>query len=109
LWELSLARSEVRRDAGGREPLPNELLRRHLRQIVQFYIEKLVKGDLPNGKTENLGQHQVFPARTITDCMELKRLMADLGIEVNEVIPEGASVQKNLKNLPRAWFILVFY
>lgn len=42
------------------------------------------------------------------DCTELKRLMADLGIEVNEVIPEGASVQ-NLKNLPRAWFNLVPY
>jgi light-independent protochlorophyllide reductase subunit B len=42
------------------------------------------------------------------DCTELKRLMADLGIEVNEVIPEGASVH-NLKNLPRAWFNLVPY
>ncbi len=34
--------------------------------------------------------------------------MADLGIEVNEVIPEGASVH-NLKNLPRAWFNLIPY
>jgi len=34
--------------------------------------------------------------------------MADLGIEVNEVLPEGASVL-NLKNLSRAWFNLVPY
>jgi light-independent protochlorophyllide reductase subunit B len=34
--------------------------------------------------------------------------MADLGIEVNTVIPEGASVY-DLKNLSRAWFNLVPY
>ena len=34
--------------------------------------------------------------------------MTDLGIEVNAVIPEGASVHE-LKNLPRAWFNLVPY
>ncbi|WP_048323595.1 ferredoxin:protochlorophyllide reductase (ATP-dependent) subunit B, partial [Crocosphaera watsonii] len=42
------------------------------------------------------------------DCRELKQLMKDLGIEVNEVIPDGASVH-NLKNLPKAWFNLVPY
>ena len=31
-----------------------------------------------------------------------------MGIEVNEVIPDGASVH-NLRNLPRAWFNLVPY
>jgi light-independent protochlorophyllide reductase subunit B len=34
--------------------------------------------------------------------------MADLGIEINEIIPESASVL-NLKNLPKAWFNLVPY
>ncbi|MFM9158178.1 MAG: nitrogenase component 1, partial [Dolichospermum sp.] len=38
----------------------------------------------------------------------LKRLMADLGIEVNIVIPEGAAVHE-LKNMPQAWFNLVPY
>jgi light-independent protochlorophyllide reductase subunit B len=86
---------------------------RTLQQIVQFYIAKARKqGNLPEGKTEkpsvniigitSLGFHNHH------DCTELKRLMADLGIEVNEVIPEGASVH-NLKNLPRAWFNLVPY
>jgi light-independent protochlorophyllide reductase subunit B len=86
---------------------------RTLEQIVQFYLEKARKqGQLPEGKTTNpsvniigistLGFHNQH------DCTELKRLMADLGIEVNEVIPEGASVH-NLRNLPRAWFNLVPY
>ena len=86
---------------------------RTMKQIVQFYLEKAAKkNELPEGKTakpsvnilgiSTLGFHNQH------DCTELKRLMADLGIEVNEVIPEGASVH-NLKNLTRAWFNLVPY
>jgi light-independent protochlorophyllide reductase subunit B len=86
---------------------------RTLHQIVKFYIDKARKrGELPTGKTEKpsvniigistLGFHHNH------DCTELKRLMADLGIEVNAILPEGASVHE-LKNLPRAWFNLVPY
>ncbi len=86
---------------------------RTLQQIVQFYIEKArKKEDLDTQKTENpsvniigmstLGFHNHH------DCTELKRLMADLGIQVNTVIPEGASVN-DLKNLPKAWFNLMPY
>jgi light-independent protochlorophyllide reductase subunit B len=86
---------------------------RTLDQIVQFYIEKARKdGSLRQAKTANpsvniigmttLGFHNNH------DCTELKKLMADLGIEINEVIPEGASVH-NLKRLPQAWFNLVPY
>ena len=42
------------------------------------------------------------------DCRELKRFLNDLGIEINEIIPEGGCV-KNLKNLPKAWFNIVPY
>ena len=42
------------------------------------------------------------------DIAELKRLMYDLNIKINIIIPEGASVQQ-LKNLPKAWFNLVPY
>lgn len=42
------------------------------------------------------------------DCRELKRLLNDLGIEINEIIPEGSSVN-SLKNLPKAWFNIVPY
>ncbi|MGH2415596.1 MAG: ferredoxin:protochlorophyllide reductase (ATP-dependent) subunit B, partial [Microcystaceae cyanobacterium] len=86
---------------------------RTLHQIIQFYISKARRnGDLPEGKTEkpsvNIIGISTLGFHNQHDCTELKRLMADLGIEVNEVLPEGACVN-NLKNLPRAWFNLVPY
>ncbi|MEO0825658.1 MAG: ferredoxin:protochlorophyllide reductase (ATP-dependent) subunit B [Cyanobacteria bacterium J06642_9] len=86
---------------------------RTLEQIVQHYINKARKqGNLATEKTEkpsvniigivSLGFHNNH------DCTELKKLMNDLGIEVNAVIPEGALVAE-LKNLPRAWFNLAPY
>ncbi|MGL5032792.1 MAG: nitrogenase component 1, partial [Microcystaceae cyanobacterium] len=70
---------------------------RTLAQVVQFYLEKArKKGDLATEKTEKpsvniigittLGFHNQH------DCTELKRLMTDLGITVNVVAPEGATV-----------------
>lgn len=86
---------------------------RTLEQIVRFYLEKAKKEqELPVNKTTHpsanilgvftLGFHNQH------DCRELKRLLNDLGIQVNEIIPEGGSV-KNLKNLPKAWFNIVPY
>jgi light-independent protochlorophyllide reductase subunit B len=89
---------------------------RTLEQIVRFYLEKerskneqfmavANKTKKPSANiigTFTLGFHNQH------DCRELKRLLNNLGIEVNEVIPEGGSV-KNLKNLPNAWFNLVPY
>lgn len=84
-----------------------------LRQVVQYYIEKArKKEELPTNKTEkpsvNIIGMTTLGFHNQHDCTELKRLMSDLGIEVNEVFPEGASVH-NLKNLSRAWFNLVPY
>ena len=67
---------------------------------------------MPKSKTENpsvkiIGM-SILGFHNRHDCTESKRLMKDLGIEINEVIPEGASVH-DLKNLPRAWFNLVPY
>jgi light-independent protochlorophyllide reductase subunit B len=86
---------------------------RTLQQIVQYYIAKARKrGDLPEGKTAkpsvNIIGTSTLGFHNHHDCTELKRLMADLGIEVNQVIPDGASVL-NLKTLPQAWFNLVPY
>lgn len=86
---------------------------RTLDQIVQFYIAKARKqGDLLEQKTEkpsvNIIGMSTLGFHNQHDCTELKRLMTDLGIQVNEVIPEGASVH-NLKRLPQAWFNLVPY
>jgi light-independent protochlorophyllide reductase subunit B len=86
---------------------------RTLQQIVQYYIAKARKRDeLPTGKTErpsvNILGMSTLGFHNNHDCTELKRLMNDLGITVNAVIPEGASVYE-LKNLPQAWFNLVPY
>lgn len=86
---------------------------RTLQQIVQFYIEKArKKGELSADKTEtpsvNILGMTTLGFHNQHDCMELKKLMGDLGITVNAVVPEGASVHE-LKHLPRAWFNLVPY
>ena len=86
---------------------------RTLHQVVKYYLEKARKQEqLPTGKTEkpsvNIIGTSTLGFHNQHDCTELKRLMTDLGIEVNEVIPDGASVH-NLRNLPRAWFNLVPY
>jgi light-independent protochlorophyllide reductase subunit B len=86
---------------------------RTLQQIVQYYIEKArKKGELPEGKTEkpsvNILGMTTLGFHNNHDATELKRLMADLGIEVNCIMPENASVHE-LKHMPRAWFNLVPY
>jgi light-independent protochlorophyllide reductase subunit B len=86
---------------------------RTLEQIVRHYIEKATRqGHLDTTKTKKpsanilgiftLGFHNQH------DCRELKRLLNDLGVDINEIIPEGAFVE-NLKNLPKAWFNIVPY
>lgn len=86
---------------------------RTLEQIVQFYIQKADKThELDLSKTEypsvniigsfNLTFHNQH------DIAELKRLMSDLKITVNLIIPEGSSVHE-IKFLPKAWFNLVPY
>ncbi len=71
---------------------------RTLDQIVQYYIEKARKrGELPEGKTAkpsvNIIGTTTLGFHNNHDCTELKRLMADLGIEVNTLIPEGAELR----------------
>jgi light-independent protochlorophyllide reductase subunit B len=86
---------------------------RTLDQIVQFYIEKARReGALLQTKTArpsvNIIGMTTLGFHNNHDCTELKKLMTDLSIEINEIIPEGASVH-NLKRLPQAWFNLVPY
>lgn len=86
---------------------------RTLQQIVEYYIQKARKqGDLDTTKTEqpsvNILGMTTLGFHNRHDCTELKRLMADLGIIVNTVVPEGAMVEE-LKKLPKAWFNLVPY
>ncbi|MBW4660842.1 MAG: ferredoxin:protochlorophyllide reductase (ATP-dependent) subunit B [Drouetiella hepatica Uher 2000/2452] len=86
---------------------------RTLHQIAQFYIEKALKrGELPTQKTEkpsvNIIGTSTMGFHNQHDCTELKRLMADLGIEVNVVMPESSTVY-DIQKMPRAWFNLVPY
>nr|YP_010125641.1 protochlorophyllide reductase ChlB subunit [Pseudocrossidium replicatum]QCT81829.1 protochlorophyllide reductase ChlB subunit [Pseudocrossidium replicatum] len=86
---------------------------RTLEQVVRYYLEKARKqGTLDQSITEEpsaniigiftLGFHNQH------DCRELKRLLQDLNIKVNKIIPEGGSV-KDIQSLPKAWFNLVPY
>lgn len=93
---------------------------RTLEQIVRFYIEKAKKQNSLDFQTnQNEIQKTEKPSANIIgiftlgfhnqhDCRELKRLLNDLGITINEIIPEGGSVHR-LKNLPKAWFNIVPY
>ena len=86
---------------------------RTLEQVVRFYLEKARKqGSLDTTLTPKpsaniigvftLGFHNQHDSR------ELKRLLDELGIQINEVVPEGGLVTK-LKDLPKAWFNIVPY
>ena len=86
---------------------------RTLEQIVRFYIEKAIQNNTLSLEKTLKPSANIFGIFTLGfhhqhDSRELKRLLADLGIVVNEIIPEGCSVE-NLKNLPKAWFNIVPY
>ena len=86
---------------------------RTLEQVIRFYIEKAKKdGNLNQTKTLKPSAN-IFGIFTLGfhhqhDCRELKRLLFELGIETNLIIPEGGSV-KELKSIPEAWFNIVPY
>ncbi len=86
---------------------------RTLEQIIRFYLKKAAKkGTLTTQKTAQpsvnilgittLGFHNQH------DLKELKKLMGELGIQINVVLPEGATVDQ-IARLPQAWFNLVPY
>ena len=100
---------------------------RTLEQIIRFYMEK----DRSKKKVEmeNVNLNNQFKKEEIEkterpsvnilgiftlgfhnqhDCRELKRLLSDLNIDINLVVPEGTSVHQ-LKNLTKAWFNIVPY
>nr|YP_009105131.1 ChlB subunit of protochlorophyllide reductase [Edaphochlorella mirabilis]AIT93727.1 ChlB subunit of protochlorophyllide reductase [Edaphochlorella mirabilis] len=86
---------------------------RTLEQIVRFYLEKAKKQNTLNTNKTFKPSANIIGIFTLGfhnqhDARELKRLLNDLGIEVNEVIPEGGSVT-NLRNLTKAWFNFIPY
>lgn len=86
---------------------------RTLEQVVKYYIQKANKQGnlhLTKSKTPSANIIGIFTLgfHHQHDCREIRRLFQDLGIEINEIIPEGNSVN-NIKNLPRAWFNFIPY
>nr|AYC63976.1 Protochlorophyllide reductase subunit B [Flabellia petiolata] len=87
---------------------------RTLEQIISFYLEKtsIDFSNIYSKKTEKpsanilgiftLGFHHQH------DCREIYRILKDLGIKINLIIPEGCLVT-NLKKIPEAWFNIVPY
>ena len=86
---------------------------RTLEQVVRYYLERARRQGTLNEPITDSPSVNIIGMFTLGfhnqhDCRELKRLLQDLGIKINEVIPEGGSVE-NLRNLPKAWFNLVPY
>ncbi|KAH7446457.1 hypothetical protein KP509_01G057200 [Ceratopteris richardii] len=84
-----------------------------LEQIVRYYLDKARReGFLNRSLTDDLSAN-IIGISTLGfhnqhDCRELKRLLSEPGISINQIIPEGEFL-KNLKDLPRAWFNIVPY
>ncbi|CAE8581066.1 unnamed protein product [Polarella glacialis] len=85
---------------------------RTLAQIVSFYLDKLKAS---GKKVEKTARPSANIIGTFTlgfhnshDCRELKRMLRDMGIDTNLVVPEGACVTE-LEQLPNAWFNIVPY
>nr|QWW93021.1 protochlorophyllide reductase ChlB subunit [Cyathodium smaragdinum] len=86
---------------------------RTLEQIVRYFLRKTRQQgnseiSLTDKPSANIIGIFTLGFHNQHDCRELKRLLQDLGIIVNQVIPEGGSVE-NLYELPKAWFNLVPY
>jgi light-independent protochlorophyllide reductase subunit B len=86
---------------------------RTLEQIIRFYLEKAMKNNELNLNKTTQPSANILGMFTLGfhnthDCNELKKLLNDLGISVNLIVPEGGSVTE-LKNLPQAWFNIVPY
>jgi light-independent protochlorophyllide reductase subunit B len=84
-----------------------------LEQILKFYIKKFEnnKSILLN-KTLEPSVNIIGPCNLTFhvqhDLAELKRLLKDLGIKINLIIPEGLNVN-DLTSLPQAWFNIIPY
>lgn len=84
-----------------------------LEQIIRFYIQKTKKDKTLATEKTTLPSANILGPCNLSfhhqhDLAELRRLLQDLNISINEIVPEGASVH-NIKNLPKAWFNIVPY
>uniref|UniRef100_A0AAU7YTL0 Light-independent protochlorophyllide reductase subunit B n=1 Tax=Elaphoglossum sinii TaxID=3136286 RepID=A0AAU7YTL0_9MONI len=86
---------------------------RTLEQIIRFYLDRARKQNTLDRSVTIAPSANIIGIFTLGfhnqhDCRELKRLPGELGVSVNQVIPEGGYL-KYLKDLPRAWFNIIPY
>nr|YP_009548559.1 protochlorophyllide reductase ChlB subunit [Adiantum aleuticum]AYW15534.1 protochlorophyllide reductase ChlB subunit [Adiantum aleuticum] len=84
-----------------------------LEQIVRHYLDRarregMFNRSLTDAPSANITGILTPGFHNQHDCRELKRLPGELGVLINQIIPEGEFL-KNLKDLPRAWFNTVPY
>lgn len=84
-----------------------------MEQIVRHYLDKACKEGILNRSLTDAPSANIIGISTLGfhnqhDCRELKRLLRELGVSINQIIPEGEFL-RNLKDLPRAWFNIVPY
>nr|YP_009130582.1 photochlorophyllide reductase subunit B [Tydemania expeditionis]CEO91112.1 photochlorophyllide reductase subunit B [Tydemania expeditionis] len=83
---------------------------RTLEQIIIFYLEKISKSSIKKTHQPSANILGIFTLgfHHQHDCREIYRLLKDLGIQINKIVPEGCSVL-DLKKIPEAWFNIVPY
>lgn len=83
---------------------------RTLEQVVRFYLDKCMGTAIPKTQRPSVNILGMFTLgfHNQHDVRELRRVLKDIGIDVNLVIPEGCSVHA-LKDLPKAWVNVVPY
>lgn len=86
---------------------------RTLEQIVRFYVDKATKEEGYKPKKTKRPSANIIGPTTLGfhhhhDARELKRMLGEMGIDVNMVTPEGGRVTE-LKHLTDAWFNIVPY
>jgi light-independent protochlorophyllide reductase subunit B len=81
-----------------------------LEQIVKFVLEKNKGIKLNKTKIPSVNILGMFTLgfHSNHDCRELKRLLLDLGININLVLPEGCEY-KDIPGVLNAWFNIVPY
>jgi light-independent protochlorophyllide reductase subunit B len=85
---------------------------RTLEQIVKFYIRKAQKENWKPKKTTKPSINIIgavdLAFHNQHDITELKKLLNDLGIDINLILPQNCSVN-SLKIIPNAWINIVPY
>nr|BDA98147.1 ligh-independent protochlorophyllide [Proteomonas sp. NIES-1005] len=86
---------------------------RTLEQITRFYIEKARRQETLDLEKTSTPSVNIIGSLSLGfhnnhNMTELKKLMSDLGVVVNLIIPETSSVQ-DLRRLPKAWCNIVPY